>query len=488
MSRPRRTPPPEPPPEGGKSPATNRAFAALVALLGLDQRQVAEILRIARRTVSAYVSGKKRLNLENFRSKCAAFGKKAAAHAEQLLVSAADLAEEEEPGQVAPVSAAVLAEIGREAERLAVKAVAEKERQLALALWTDLKKLEADHWRLVAAAAPEVRSWAFVKVVGEESERAASVDADRALKLARFALWVAEQVPGVEGWVSRVFAWAFLANALRVKGDLKAAEDASACSARLQAEPPEGRPELPEPWRLLDLEASLRTELRQLPEALRLLAQAEELAPWRGPIRARLLCKRSNVYERLGDSERSIAALREALAEIDERVEPDLFCLLQSNLADSLVGTGQAAEAEEMLPALWRMQAQLGDGLNLIRLRWLEGKIDAGFGRLDRAIEALSWVRMAFHEKRSPYDEALAGVELAELYLKKGRTAEVKRLVVAMTPVFHAEGVHAEAQKALDLFRRAVEREGATPELAGRLARYLRRAQHEPDLCFEEAA
>ena len=489
MSRPRRTPPPEPPPAGGKSPATNRAFAALVALLDLDQRQVAEILQIASKTVSAYVSGKKRLNLDNFRSKCAAFGKKAAAHAEQLLVSAADLAEGEEPGQsTAPASAAVLAEIGREAERLAAKAVAEKERQLALALWADLKKLEADHWRLVAAAAPEVRSWAFVKAVGEESERAASVDADYALELARFALWVAEQVPGAEGWVSRVFAWAFLANVLRVKGDLKDAEEASACSARLQAEPPEGRPELPERWRLLDLEASLRFTQRRLPEALRLLDQTEELAPRSGPIRARLLCKRSNVFERMGDSQRSIAELREALSEINPEAESHLFCILQFNLADSLTGAGQAAEAEEKLPALWRMQAQLGDGLNLIRLRWLEGKIDVGLGRLDRAIEALSWVRTAFSNEDNRYEEAQAGMELAELYLKKGRTAEVKWLVRDMEPVFRAEGVHANAQKALALFRRAVEWEAATPELAGRVAHYLRRAQHDPNLCFEEAA
>jgi tetratricopeptide (TPR) repeat protein len=487
MSRPRRTPPPEPP-EGGRSPAANRAFAAMMDLLDLDQRQAAEILQIASRTVSAYASGKKKLNLENFRRKCAAFGKKAAAFAEQLLVFAAELAEEEAPGPAAPRTAGILAEIGREAERLAAKAVAEKERQVAQALWADLKKLKADHWRLVAAAATEERSWAFVKVVGEESERAASVDAGRALELARFALWVAERVPGGEGWVSRVFAWAFLANALRVKGDLKGAEEASACSARLQAEPPEGRPELPEPWRLLDLEASLRFTQRRLPEALRLLDRAEELAPRSGPIRARLLCKRSNVLERMEDSERSIAALREALAEIDSEAEPHLFYMLRFNLADSLTSTGQATEAEEMLPVLWRMQAQLGDGLNSIRLRWLEAKIDSGLGRLDRAIETLSWVRTAFADEDNRYEEAQAGIELAELYLRKGRTAEVKRLVRDMEPVFRHEGVHAQARKALALFRRAAEREAATPELAGRMVRYLRRAQHDPDLCFEEAA
>ncbi|HEY2740126.1 MAG TPA: helix-turn-helix transcriptional regulator, partial [Thermoanaerobaculia bacterium] len=228
---------------------------------------------------------------------------------------------------------------------------------------------------------PSLRRWAFVKLVGEESARAASVDAGRALELARFALWVAERVPGEEGWISRIFAWAFLANALRVFGDLKKAEAAAACSARLQAEPPEGRPDLPEPWRLLDLEASLRITQRRLPEALRLLDQAAEVAPRQSAILARILCKRSIALDRLDDLEGSIAALREALAEIDQEAEPHLLCTLQFNLADCLAGVGKAAEAAEMLPELRRLQAQVGNGLNQIRLRWLEGKIDAGLGR-----------------------------------------------------------------------------------------------------------
>jgi predicted transcriptional regulator len=225
MSRPRRTPPPAPPPGGGKSLGTNRAFAALVALLDLDQQQVADKLHIVRGSVSAYVSGKKKLQPDNFRSKCAAFGPTPAAVAEKLLALAAELDAEGEPGQATPTSAGVISEIGREAERLAAglsrkvrQRAAEKARRQALDLWKEIKKLEVHEWRLLAAAAAEVRSWAFVKLVGEESARAASVDARRALELARFSLWVAERVPGEEGWVCRVFAWAFLANAWRAWG------------------------------------------------------------------------------------------------------------------------------------------------------------------------------------------------------------------------------------------------------------------------------
>jgi tetratricopeptide (TPR) repeat protein/transcriptional regulator with XRE-family HTH domain len=493
MSRHRRTVPPEPPPKRTRLPA-NRALSALAEILDLSQQQMAEKLHIERGTVSDLVSGKKNLGPDNFRRKCAAFGRRAEALGEQLLALVEGFDAETDLSLAIPAAAGVISEIGREAERLAAvlaakvrQVVAEEARRQAAALWKDIRKLEVHEWRLIAVA-PEVRSWAFVKLVGEESTRTASVDAGRALELASFALWVAERVPGAEGWVSRVFAWAFLANARRVGGDLAGAEEALAGSARLQADPPEGRPELPEPWRLLDLEASLRIDLLQLPEALRLLDRAAEAAPRTGPIRAHLLCIRSIALDRMEDPEGAIAALREALTQIDPEAEPHLLCMLQSNLAESLTCAGRAAEAADMLPLLRRLQAQLGNGLNQIRMRWLEGKIDASLGRLDRAIEALSWVRAAFAREDVRYDEAQAGMELAGLYLKKGRTADVKRLVLQMQPVFRAKGVHAEVKKALDLFRRAVEMETATPELAGRVAGYLRRARYDPELVFEEAA
>src|SRR5262249_38962679 len=132
----------------------------------------------------------------------------------------------------------------------------------------------------------------------------------------------------------------------------------------------------------------------------------------------------------------SIAALREGLAEIAPEIEPRLYCML--------------------LPELRRLQAQLSNGLNQIRLRWLEGKIDAGLGRLNRAIGTLSRVREAFAKDDLRYDEAQDGMDLARLYLLKGRTADAKRLVYRMAPVFKSKKVHVEAQKALALFRRAV--------------------------------
>jgi transcriptional regulator with XRE-family HTH domain len=311
-----------------------------------------------------------------------------------------------------------------------------------------LPSLDAQSLQALLDQAPSLYRWVFVKLLGEESERATSDDAQRALELATFALQVAERISGEEQWPSLVFGWAIVGNARRVGSDLSGAEEAFAQSAFLQAEQPAGV--LPEPWRLLDLEASLRIDLRQIPEALGLLDQAVQGAPQTGPVQARLLCKKANALYRMDDLDGSIAALMDGLSQIAAETESRLFCMLLFNLMDRLTVIGKAAEAEDMLPELRRLQPHVGNGLNQIRLRWLEGKIDAG------------------------------------LYLEKGRTADVKRLVLEMEPVFRAKGIHQEAQKALFLFRRAVEMETVTIELVRRIAAYLRCAQNDPRLRFDE--
>src|SRR5207249_1972465 len=127
-------------------------------------------------------------------------------------------------------------------------------------------------------------------------------------------------------------------------------------------------------------------------------------------------------------------------------------------------------EAAALLPELraFTGAGQRAHGLDSWRLRWLEGRIAGGLGTTDEGIAALAEARTAFSAKEIRYDEALISLELAGLYLERGRTDEVKELVAAMEPVFRAQGVHEEAQKALALFRRAVELETVTLELVRR--------------------
>jgi tetratricopeptide (TPR) repeat protein len=141
------------------------------------------------------------------------------------------------------------------------------------------------------------------------------------------------------------------------------------------------------------------------------------------------------------------------------------------------------AEAEAALNELRALTAPAEQ--DRLKLRWLEGRIDAGLGRPARALEALSAVRAAFARLENRYSEALVSLELAALYLEQGRTAEVKSLAVQMERIFLDQGVHEEARKALELFRQAVELETVTLALVRSLVAYLYRAQHDPELRFE---
>ena len=371
--------------------------------------------------------------------------------------------------------------------RLLEEGDAREARRHARELWSGLGDRPADDWRLVLTKLPGLVSWAVCELLAEKSAEAASDDADRALELATLALWAAARVPDeADRPRCTAYAWAFLGNARRVKSALRDADAALDLALRLwQEDPKEGAGSgFLDGSRLLDLQASLRIGQRRLAEARALLAEAAAQAAPGLPL-GRILIKDAYALELLGDYTGAVKTLRRAASLIPE-TEARLRCVVQFNEMVNLCHLSQAAVAERMLPELRARAARINYTLDQVRLRWLEGRIDAGVGRTREAVEALSWVRERFAQDALRYDEALVSLELAGLYLEQGRTADVKRLVRLMAPVFAAEGVHAEAQKALGLFRRAVELETVTLELVRRLVAYLYRAQHDPELRFEE--
>jgi hypothetical protein len=128
-----------------------------------------------------------------------------------------------------------------------------------------------------------------------------------------------------------------------------------------------------------------------------------------------------------------------------------------------------------------------GNGIEPVRLQWLEGRILAGLGRRREAVATLSRVREELATQGMSYDMALVSLELAILYLEERRTIEVQVLARQISPVFRAQGVHREALAALKLFREAAERQALTLDLARRLTAYLDRARNNPELVFEGA-
>jgi transcriptional regulator with XRE-family HTH domain len=354
----------------------------------------------------------------------------------------------------------------------------EPARRAARAIVTRLLPLApARRRRLLELTAAASRSWAVAEGLCHESAHRAAHDAGEAHELAALALFVAERLPGSAGWKAVVLAycWVFLGNALRVGNDFDGADAAFARSRPLWESGSAADRELFAAWRLPDLEASLRREQQRFPEALALLERARALAEPADQEVSRILLKREHVFERMGDLPAALATLEEAAPRIAAAGDPQLRFAHRFNTTDVLGQLKRYAEAEALLPEVRELAVRQGNGLNSIRVLWLEARLDTGRRRRDEAARKLEQVQREFTVRELPYDAALASLDLAVLWLEAGRTAEVRELAVGMAWIFEAQKIHREALAALGLFTEAARQEAATVELARRVIAELKR-------------
>lgn len=322
---------------------------------------------------------------------------------------------------------------------------------------------------------PEVAAW-----LCERSAEAASGSGAEASAFVELALRVVELMPVAEAARGRARAQCliFRANALRVSNGITEARAVFVGAMGLLEEDDAAEPDLIPHWRMLDLEASLRRDSREFPEALRLLADAFEAAPTAA--KGRVLSVRAGVHEHAGAHESAIEALREAAPYLESYPEPRLLFGCAFNLAHNLCHLNRFPEAEALLPEIRERAAALDRKLDLIRVRWLEGKVHAGFDRSAEAQAAFQEVQAAFCRLDMPCDGALVGLDLAILHLAHGRTSEVRSLAEEMIWIFQSQGIHREALGALDLFLQAARQEAATCEMAREVAAFLQTARHDP--------
>jgi transcriptional regulator with XRE-family HTH domain len=358
-------------------------------------------------------------------------------------------------------------------------------RQQARVLWQRMQKRTLAERRSLVEDDPEFRSWALCELICKESIKAAADNADRARELADLALLIADLAPAEASWRQRLqgYAWAHVGNARRVRGDLPGADEAFSRAGELWDAGALGDPGLLDEALLPGLKASLRIAQCRLPEASALLDSA--LAADKGALTRHLLFSRARLQEWDGDYAGALVTLKKASLLVSAQSDPRLHWMLLLNSTLNLCHLSRYAEADEILPKVQMLTVQLGNELDALRLLWLEGRIAAGLGRWEVSLVALSRLRTEFADRGIAYDSALATLELAVLYLEKGRTSEVKTLAREMAPIFQAQGVHREALATLRLFCEAAERELATVELARKVVEYLYRARYNPLLRFE---
>lgn len=341
-------------------------------------------------------------------------------------------------------------------------------------LWSLMKGCAPAERRELVAVFPEYRSWALALRLCERSVRAAADKADAALELAGLALFVAERAAEEEGFLSALqgWCWAHVANARRVANDFDGADRAFARAWSLWQAGAADPDLLPE-WHLLSLEASLRRAQHRFAEALDLLDRARAACGGDATATGRILLQRGKTLEQSGDFEGSLAVLAEAEPWIEESGEPRLLLILRFNKVDDLCYLERYEDAAELLPRVRKLALEQANELDLTRLLWLQARVWVGLGQSEKAKEALEQVRRDFTVRMLPYDAALSSLDLAVLWLKEDRMAEVRALALGMAWIFKAQGIDREALVSLSLFCEAAKREAATVELTRRVIREI---------------
>jgi len=284
----------------------------------------------------------------------------------------------------------------------------------------------------------------------------------------------------------RARTWGFIANAYRLRSDLQAADESF---AKAYASLRTGTQDPMERAILLDLEASLRRDQRRLDEAERLLQRAVSifLQCDQAHRAGRSLVNLSTVHHYADQPEKGIPLLFQAIGLIDPEQEPRLLLCARHNLIDDLATSGRYLEAQGLYRASRSLYRSFPDAWSQNRRKWVKGKIARGLGQADQAESLFLAARDGFVGEGIPYDTALVSLELATLYAEQGRPGDLKRLAREMVPIFSSLNIHREALAALAYLQQAAEAERATFEVVSGVAAYLRRAQYDPALRFDQA-
>lgn len=362
-----------------------------------------------------------------------------------------------------------------------------EDRAEAPGLFLRLKPYPLKVQQAIVREAKEFHIWSLAEFLALESVRVAAEDAEKALELAQLAVTTAEAIAGHTPWLSKLrgFAYAHLGNAYRIFGDLRKADEAFAKFSELWKAGKDDPITLLDEARLIAMKAALRREQRRSDEALELLDQALALDK-QEILRGVLLLSKSKALEEAGEAAEALAVLRSAAPCIDPEGEPRLFLCYRQNLLLLLVELQDFAEASELLPEVIQLCRRLSNRLDIVRLRWAEARIAAGQREIDRAISLFNHVRVDFISADMTFDAALVSLDLATLFAREGRPAEVKAMARSLVPIFEAQGVDREALASLAAFRQAAERETATVSVIRAAAECLARALPNPRMSNEK--
>jgi tetratricopeptide (TPR) repeat protein len=371
----------------------------------------------------------------------------------------------------------------------ATEATFAAQRLQARSLLAELMQVPAERQHLLVTNSQRFRSRMLCDLLVEESHETGFQDPWRSVELARLALLLVDRLASAECGGEdaheslRARVWAQLGNAHRIHTDLAKAEEALAVAEELLAS---GRVGLSDRARVLDLLSSLRRAQDRFAEALQLLDRVaviyKKLGQWN--LLGRTLLQKSVVCGDAGDIEAEMSLLRRALDLIDPQADPRLFLNARHNLIHALNESGRAREAFALLFHSRPLYLKMGDRMNLLKLRWVEGLVAAGLQRNEQAEAAFREVREAYAGVGLFYEAALVSLDLAGVYVGQGRAADLLQVAEETLAIFQSRNIHRAALAALLVLCTAARQDEAGIGLVRQVSEFLKKARNNPDLQF----
>jgi hypothetical protein len=331
-----------------------------------------------------------------------------------------------------------------------------------------------------------LRDWARCEVLLEQCRALRHRDPEAMVQVAALAATLAERLdpqqyePGALADL-QAQAWAELGNARRIANDPNQAE-IDFGRALERASHGTGSPLLFA--RLMDLTASLYTAQRRFEDAFQLLDWVYCIYKREGDAHSagRALIKKGISTGYALDAEQAVQLLGQGLQLIDSGRDPKLVLAAVHSLIWFLVDSNHLETASRVLVKSRDLYTAHAERLDELKVRWVEGRIAAGFEFEEEAEQAFLEVRAGFAEIDLPYDAALVSLDLAVIWLHRGWTTQIRGLIDETLSIFRARGIRREAIGALLMLREAFEKDRATVALLRNVASRLQRLEHEPGL------
>ncbi|HYH45140.1 MAG TPA: hypothetical protein VEG34_05595 [Thermoanaerobaculia bacterium] len=332
-----------------------------------------------------------------------------------------------------------------------------------------------------AARPPAAPTWELCEELMAESAALRRDDPAGTVRAARAAVAVARRLdprrygPGPLNDL-QARAWAELGNAYRIHDELQRAEQAFGRAARLAAR---GTGSSALAARVAELTAALRAHQRRFADAFADLTHAESLYRRDGDRTGtgRVLVSKGLYSSYDGDLASALLFLQEGLGQLDAESDSQLRLLALHNIALCRIEQGRFREARTALFQLLPLYHRHAGRMDWVRRRWLEGRIAAGLGELDKAERELLAARGDFEQAGLAFATAIVDLDLVAVWLRQGRTEEIYRAVGGLVDAFREIGVEREALGAVLLLAEALSRDGMTLELVEATAHVLRRLE-----------